>query len=277
MNTFKNKNTIILVVAIILAIAFVCLGLILNKKPDPINPDLQRLDEISKELSNNLSLQKETQIQIDNLNSILTDLQTQEANLNDEANNIFSKMMSPTISQPCNDSASLTWDDTDTDRQPGMLNESGDAQVMPPVTGDDSHARFKSLATSYGLNPSTIREVENHYGIKEWVILCITVAETSGWNRWAGWKNIGSVWSNDRWDRPTYALMEAGLEAIWKTLNNWYLWKTKTLWCLSNAGHCQENISYRYATSDWNRERNMIGCLSEIYWKIDPATFNIRR
>lgn len=169
--------------------------------------------------------------------------------------------------------------DTLDEREPWKLNESWDAQEMPELTSTTEHERFKELANDYWLNPSTIREVENHYWIKEWVILCITIAETSWWNRWAWWKNIWSVGSNDRWDRPTYALMEAWLEAIGKTLNNQYLWSKKTLWCLSNAWSCKESNDNwkRYATSESSREKNMTACLSSIYWKIDPATFRIRR
>lgn len=173
------------------------------------------------------------------------------------------------------------WSTEKTEREPGQITEDGSHQVMPATTGDDSHERFKQLMSSYGLDPSTIREVENHYWIKEWVIGCITVAETSWWNRWAGKKNIGSVWSNDRWDRPTYALMEAWLEAIGKTLNNWYLWSIQTLGCLSNAGSCQsrDNNWKRYATSTEFWEKNMVVCLETIYWKgtVDPKTFIIRR
>jgi hypothetical protein len=162
---------------------------------------------------------------------------------------------------------------------PWQLNESGDAQQMPVIESTTEHERFKELANAYGLNPSTIWEVENHYWIKEGVILCITVAETSGWNRGYGWKNIGSVGSNDRWDRPTYALMEAWLEAIGKTLNNQYLGSKKTLGCLSNAGSCKENNDNgkRYATSESSREKNMVACLSTIYWSINASDFGIRR
>lgn len=164
-------------------------------------------------------------------------------------------------------------------REPWMLNESWDAQVMPEIVATEEHERFKELASAYWLDAGTIWNVENHYWIKEWVILCITVAETSWGNRWAWGKNIWSVWSNDRWDRPTYALMEAWLEAIGKTLTNRYLGKIQTLGCLSNGGSCQwwDDNWKRYATSNWNRERNMVGCLSTIYWKIDPKSFSIRR
>ena len=162
---------------------------------------------------------------------------------------------------------------------PWQLTEDGTHQEMPPVEWETEHEKFKSLASSYGLDASQIRAVENHYGIKEWVILCITVAETSWWNRWYGGKNIGSVGSNDRGDRPTYALMESWLEDIGKTLNNRYLWSKKTLWCLSNAGSCNESNDNwkRYATSDSSRQKNMVACLSTIYWNVDASTFTIRR
>ena len=164
-------------------------------------------------------------------------------------------------------------------REPWRLNADWTAQEMPIVEWNDSHERFKELASKYWLDASMIRNVENHYWIREWVILCITVAETSWWHKWAWWKNIWSVWSNDRWDRPTFALLEAWLEAIWQTLNNKYLWSIQTLWCLSNAWSCQKRDDNwkRYATSKWNREKNMTSCLSTIYWNIDPATFSIRR
>lgn len=167
----------------------------------------------------------------------------------------------------------------DEERTPWKLNESWDAQEMPVVEWNDSHEKFKNLATAYWLDASQIRAVENHYWIREWVILCITVAETSWWNRWYWWKNIWSVWSNDRWDRPTYALMESWLEDIWKTLNNRYLWSKKTLWCLSNAWSCAEpNDNWkRYATSESSRQKNMVACLSTIYWTVNASEFSIRR
>lgn len=164
-------------------------------------------------------------------------------------------------------------------REPWLLTEDWDHQLMPPIEKETEHERFKELASAYWLNASDIRHVENHYWIKEWVVLCITVAETSWGNRGAGWKNIGSVWSNDRWDRPVYALQQAWLEAIGKTLTNKYLWRKQTLWCLSNAGSCIEpnDNGARYATSESSWQKNMVACLSVIYWPIDASTFSIRR
>ena len=162
---------------------------------------------------------------------------------------------------------------------PWKLTEDWSQQEMPVVqTSNWSHERFKEMALAYGLDPSVIWKVEDHYRLTEWVILCITVAETSWGNRWYGEKNIGSVGSNDRWDRPTYALMESWLEAIGKTLTNRYLWKVQTLGCLSNAGSCssRDDRWYRYATSESSWEKNMTACLSVIYWPIKASEFNIR-
>ena len=167
------------------------------------------------------------------------------------------------------------------EREPGQITEDGSHQVMPPVseTGD-SHQKFKDLISAYGLDPSMIREVENHYWITEWVIGCITVAETSGWKFWAGKNNIGNVGNTDSNPRgQSYSNIWASLDAIGRTLTNGYIGPKKTLWCLSNAGSCIEpnDNGKRYATSDGNRERNMVACLSQIYGTIDPSTFNIRR
>lgn len=164
-------------------------------------------------------------------------------------------------------------------REPWMLNESWDAQVMPNIVADTSHERFKKLCEAYWLDASKIREVENHYGIKEWVIACITVAETSWGKAWYGKNNPWNVGNNDRGDRVRYALMETWLEKIAQTLNNKYLGKIQTLGCLSNAGSCQswDNHWHRYATSNGNWERNMVWCLSTIYGSINPRVFSIRR
>lgn len=168
-------------------------------------------------------------------------------------------------------------------REPWQLIEDEDGlhQEMPPISEEisDSHERFKEIAYAYNLDPSMFWTVENHYWIKEGVILCITIAETSGGWRWYGKTNPWNVGNNDRWNRVKYAFFETWLEKIGQTLTNQYLWRIQTLWCLSNAGSCQsrDDNGKRYATSDWNWQRNMSACLWTIYWKIDPATFNIRR
>ena len=167
-------------------------------------------------------------------------------------------------------------------REPGQVtvDEDWPHQVMPETSADTSHERFKEMAAAYWLTPGDIWEVENHYGLTEWMILCIAIAETSGWKKWAGVNNVGNVGNTDSNPRgQSYSNLWASLDAIWRTLNNGYLGWHTTLWCLSNAGSCKEptDNGKRYASSDGNRERNMSACLWQIYnKKIDPSTFLIR-
>ena len=169
---------------------------------------------------------------------------------------------------------------------PWKLTESGDSQEMPELEEKTSHDRFKELCYKYWLNPSAIWEVENKYNIREWVILWIIIAETSGWKNWYGvewcW-NYGNVWNNDRGDRYCFTSESEWLNKIWRTLSNQFLWTTQTLGCLSKAGSCTwwENKGHIYASSDWNWERTMLNVLNAIYqeelWSIDPERFNVRR
>ena len=243
-----------------------------------VNPNSEEIANLTFQLSE-LEFQKRTCL--DNLSRKQSEAQFKWFNKYcveyDEQMMLIQSRIDDLTERKAEDEFETAW--TSEVRTPWMLNESWDAQEMPKIEWADEHEKFKKLSEAYWLDASQIRAVENHYWIKEWVILCITIAETSWWNRWAWWKNIWSVWSNDRWDRPTYALMESWLEDIWKTLNNKYLWKIQTLWCLSNAWSCssRDDKWYRYATSDWNRERNMKACLWVIYWNINASEFSIRR
>lgn len=168
------------------------------------------------------------------------------------------------------------------EREPWILTEDGDHQEMPPIQATTEHEKFKELAAAYWLDASMFRTLENHYWLTEWLTLCLVISETSWGHRgyWVKWcNNLGNVWNNDRGDRICFAFMETWLEKIGQTLTNKYLGKKQTLGCLSNAWHCVENWDNwaRYATSTYTREKNMVTCLSTIYGKIDPSTFNIRQ
>ena len=270
------KNNIIKILCIIIAISIAILLIASWWTAKAVNPNSEKIAELSYDISElethkNLCLDnlpyKES---VDNANGIHT-----YCNMYDDIIMAYKEELEKLKERRPESETETAW--TSEVREPWIV--SGDQQVMPKIEANTEHEKFKKLAEAYGLDAWTIWQVENHYGIREWVILCITVAETSWWHNWAWWKNIGSVWSNDRWDRPTYALMEAWLEAIGKTLNNRYLWSIKTLGCLSNAWSCpqRDNNGHRYATSNWNRERNMKACLWTIYWPINASEFNIRR
>ena len=260
------------------------------------NECFDRLEVIQARLKELEQLKQDTQSQINQhemdittLKQVMEQLEYEESNLNSEALNLFNWF----IWNPDSDYGELDlitdeeWKpslDESSEWQPWQLTEDWTNQVMPTITWDNSHERFKSLSNAYGLNPSAIREVENHYWITEGVILCITIAETSwgkfGAGEWNIW-NVGNTDSNPRGN--SYSNLWASLDAIGRTLTNRYLGKKQTLGCLSNRHHCEEvNDNWaRYATSSpetsWAREPNMVACLSQIYGTVDPSTFSIRR
>ena len=263
------------------------------------NECFDRLEVIQERLKELEQLKQDTQSQINQhemdittLKQVMEQLEYEESNLNSEALNLFNWFLGnpEPIDLITDEEWNLIWwiwnepSLESSEWQPWQLTEDWTNQVMPTTTWDNSHERFKSLANAYGLNPSAIREVENHYGITEGVILCITIAETSwgkfGAGEWNIW-NVGNTDSNPRWN--SYSNLWASLDAIGRTLTNRYLGKKQTLGCLSNRHHCEEvNDNWaRYATSSpetsWAREPNMVACLSQIYGTVDPSTFSIRR
>lgn len=274
------------IIYILIAIIVIWVWLLLISSKTKADEDSRKISELHYEL-NEIMKQKEKcydnlsykeSVQIFEWKSVLcSEYDEQIMNLQSEieqmSNFYFETMRNLEWQQPLE--SELV--ETQQERIPWAV--SWDHQIMPDLNSTDSHNRFKEMAEAYWLSASQIWQVENHYGIKEWVVLCITVAETSWWHNGAWWKNIWSVGSNDRGDRPTFALMETGLEWIAKTLTNRYLWKKQTLWCLSNAGSCKEqnDNGKRYATSTETWEKNMVACLSNIYWPINPSDFNIRR
>lgn len=315
------KRTATLIAAAVAAVALLVVGIVLswtnhNASEKDNEMSLKRLDEISQRLST-------IWLELENIDGQLSQLEYEKDNLiseqtklNDEAAAIFMSMMTPEMFEPqeekipvcdyliqqeldnikawvqdevwfyhliANAWCEYDWELPQTEWQPGQLTEDWTNQVMPEVNWNSSHERFKEIAYAYWLDPSKIREVENHYWLTEWIVLCITIAETSWGKFWAGQWNIWNVWNNDRGDRVSFALADTGLEKIWQTLTNQYLWGHHTLWCLSNWHHCEEvtDNGKRYATSSpetsWAWEPNMVACLSQIYGEdINPATFNIR-
>lgn len=178
------------------------------------------------------------------------------------------------LSKP-NIELSKTW-------KPWDLNKEWNAQEMPVLTNTESHQRFIELCEKYDLPADVIWHTENFYGLKEGTILCIAIAETSGWKSgyWKPWCwNYGNVWNNDWGDRHCFPNQWAWLAAIGRTLNNSLLWMNKTISCLNWAWNCIEEFASGYRYSTWksgNRERNMIACFYSIYQqKIDPTTFNL--
>lgn len=259
-----------------------------TKSSSPLN----RLEEISADLSKTTAHQKELQAQLASLEMQIADWSGRIDALNDEAQQIFLWLINQKVPEVFEESEELElWESTiwmeveiNTGWYPGKLTEDGSMQELPELITDDSHARFKELCAAYGLDASMIYHLEDKYGLIEGILPAILIAETSGWFNgnyvWSGCYNLGNVWNNDRWNRVCFNSKQESIEQVAQTLNNKYLWWIQTLWCLSNGWSCLQKYDtwYRYATSNGNWERNVVNVLETIYMTdIDPVTFTFRK
>ena len=296
----QKWKKIMLIIAAIVAVALIIVGTIQssmnhNTSEKDNRVTLERLDSISKRLSDIwLELEKidaeiaEREYQKDNLIS-------EQTKLNDEASVIYLSLVTPELVEPLESSEDecdwigCEWN-TEVEWEPGQLTESWDSQAMPELSWETSHDRFKQLCEKYWLDASLIREVENKYNLREWIVLAILIAETSGWTNknsnyiWQDWcYNLGNVWNDDSGNRQCFNSKRESIEKVGETLNNVLLWSTQILWCLSYAGSCTrwEDKWHIYASSNWNWERTVLNVLNAIYepelWQINPQKFNVRR
>lgn len=167
--------------------------------------------------------------------------------------------------------------------QPWDLNEEENQQEMPVLIETESHQRFIELCEKYNLPADVIWHTENYYWLKEGTVICIAIAETSGWKKWYGrewcWNygNVGNT--DDPQKRRCFPNQWAWLAAIGQTLNNDMLRNNQTIACLNGAWDCIEpNANWkRYSTwESGNRQRNVVACFHSIYQTtIDPKTFNL--
>ena len=283
------KQNIIKYVWIILVLLVVVIAITTIGNASAVNPNSERIAELSYELSEleahkNICLDNlPYQESLDNANWLATHCVAYDERImavEEEIENL--KVWRPAASE-----TETAWtSEVVENREPWKLTASWDSQEMPEIKASTSHERFKELSKAYWLNPSTIREVENKYNLREWIVLCLVIAETSWGKAWYGKKwcwNFWNVGNNDRWDRRCYSSEYEWLSAIGQALSNKYLGRIQTLGCLSNAGSCTwwEDLNSRYATSNWNWERTMLNCLNKIYsedlGEIDPSRFNVRR
>jgi hypothetical protein len=115
-------------------------------------------------------------------------------------------------------------------------------------------------------------ELWEKYKIDPYLAISIAKADSSLGNQLKSTNNFGNVWNNDRWDVVHYATKQDGIEAIFRVLNNKYLWNIYTVWYLSCWGkiklwieNCFQNNEKVYATSKENWNNNVINTLRNIY------------
>lgn len=103
--------------------------------------------------------------------------------------------------------------------------------------------------------------------------ICVGFAET-WFKNFKTANNIGNVGNNDRGDVVEFVSPLVGARALYSVLNNQYLWWYHTLNELSRFGNSDWFI---YASSPYNRQRNVMRCLSSIYGYAIPEDFPFRR
>jgi len=89
--------------------------------------------------------------------------------------------------------------------------------------------------------------------------------------------NLGNVGNTDSWRTRTPDSLEQWIEAIFWTLNNQYLKEKQTIGDLSYAGNCKIRCDKVYATSNSNRQNNVINSLSNIYQQQIEPDFLFRK
>lgn len=103
--------------------------------------------------------------------------------------------------------------------------------------------------------------------------MCIWFAETS-FKNFKTVNNIWNVWNDDRGRTRTFLSPIAGAKALFNVFNNQYLWSYHTMDQLSRFNN--EN-GFIYASSPYNRQKNIMTCLSSIEGYRVPEDWPFRR
>ena len=154
----------------------------------------------------------------------------------------------------------------------------------------NSEGRSQSYVALWaqGLKDRTIELLASHpvakdtypiwekYSVQYWIDISLAIAiakaDSSLGNSLKTTNNIGNVGNNDRGDTQSYSSIDEWIEAIFRVLNNQYLWNIYTVWYLSqwwrtniNALWCSVSWEYCYATSKENWNINVINTLRNLH------------
>lgn len=155
------------------------------------------------------------------------------------------------------------------------VNSNWQAQEIKELKSQWLYARMDELLSYYPVvswHLDTFIKYWEQYKINPAVVIAIAKADSSLWNELKTSNNIGNVGNNDRWDRVAFETLEKWIEAIYKTLNNRYLWEIYNIWYLSEGWRqalwwpsCKEKNEFCYATSQENWNNNVINTLRLLY------------
>lgn len=155
------------------------------------------------------------------------------------------------------------------------VNSNWQAQEIKELKSQWLYARMDELLSYYPVvswHLDTFIKYWEQYKINPAVVIAIAKADSSLGNQLSTANNIGNVGNNDRWDRVAFETLEKWIEAIYKTLNNRYLWEIYNIWYLSEWWRqalwwpsCKEKNEFCYATSQENWNNNVINTLRLLY------------
>lgn len=149
-----------------------------------------------------------------------------------------------------------------------------DVPMMTDKTDEEKRATFLKRFGAAPYNDVTLWETAaKDTNIDVDLGICIGLAETSLGRYFASSNNIGNVGNNDRGDRVDKVSPLAGIQAIYQTLNNSYLGGYHTIFELSGFGNKDGAI---YASSPYNRQKNVSRCLSSIKGYVVPEDYPFR-
>lgn len=136
-------------------------------------------------------------------------------------------------------------------------------------------ARTIELLNKHNLTKGTYEtwvKYGKQYWIKPEVAIAIAKADSSLWNELKTTNNIGNVGNTDSWATRAFETIEDGIEWIYKTLTNKYLWNIYTVGYLSEgwrinigAKSCTVSWEFCYASSKENWNINVINTLRLLY------------
>lgn len=150
------------------------------------------------------------------------------------------------------------------------------AEEKIEVVGDSVEERrddfLQRYATGPYRDPAIWYDAAENTGIDPLFGICIGFAETS-FKHFKSLNNIGNVGNNDRGDVVEFPSALAGVIAMYSVFNNQYLGKYTTLDQLSRYGNTDGFI---YASSPYNRQKNIMKCLSAMHGYAIPEDYPIR-
>ena len=146
-----------------------------------------------------------------------------------------------------------------------LVNSAWLSQSRFTLEWNNPNTRTLDLVKRYWFSDSDSQlwlDTEDWYWIMRWVLVCISKTDSSLWKALKTQNNFWNVWNTDSWATRSFATAEAGIKAMWSTLNNRLLWYKQSIWSLSRWWWWSDPI---YATSIDNWNNNTINCLRVIY------------